>query len=348
MPTALRTYLFTDVLGYAALMRTKGDATAARLLRSYRRIITSEMAKARGATIQEMAGDTVYAVFRTPADAVNVAVAIVRAIDRYNERAPATAIHMGLAIHAGESVRHGRDFVGSSIALASQLAHAGRHGQILITDTVHGLLRTSDVPPMVDLGIWGPHGIGQTVHVYEVVVSDRKVDVSDGHHPRRLLAVLFTDIARSTDRAVEVGDRGWADILERHHATVRRQLELHHGIEVDTAGDGFFATFDSPSRAIECAIAIRDELQAMDLEVREGIHVGECEIIAGKVGGIAVVVGARTREAAEPGEILTTQTVRDIVAGGDFAFDARGVRSLKGIPGRWRLYRVETGPPRQL
>jgi class 3 adenylate cyclase len=347
MPTALRTYLFTDILGYGALLRTKGDAAAARLLRNYRRIITAEMAKARGGTIQEMAGDTVYAAFRTPVDAVNVGVAIVRAIDRYNERSPATEIRIGLAIHAGESVRQGGDFVGSSVALASQLAHAGRHGQILVTGTVHGLLRTSDVPPMIDLGVWGPHGIGQTVHVYEVVVPDRKANASDGHHPRRLLAVLFTDIARSTDRAVEVGDRGWGDIVERHHATVRRQLELHHGIEIDTAGDGFFATFDSPSRAIGCALTIRDEIHAMGLEVREGIHVGECEIIAGKVGGIAVVVGARTREAAEPGEVLTTQTVRDIVAGGDFSFSARGVRSLKGIPGRWRLYTVEAGPPRQ-
>ncbi len=347
MPTALRTYLFTDILGYAALLRTKGDTPAARLLRDYRRIVNTEVAKSRGGAIQEMAGDAVYAVFRAPIDAVNVGVAIVRAVDRYNERTPATPIRIGLAIHAGESVRQGRDFVGSSVALASQLAHAGRHGQILITDTLHGLLRTSDVPPMVDLGVWGPHGIGQTVHVYEVVVPDRKVDVPDGHHPRRLLAVLFTDIARSTDRAVEVGDRGWGKIVERHHATVRRQLDLHHGIEIDTAGDGFFATFDSPSRAIECAISIRDELHAMGLEVREGIHVGECEIIAGKVGGIAVVVGARTREAAEPGEILTTQTVRDIAAGGDFSFDARGARSFKGIPGKWRLYRVDTGPPNQ-
>jgi class 3 adenylate cyclase len=347
MPTALRTYLFTGILGYSALLRTKGDATVARLLRAYRRIISAEMAKARGGTIQEMAGDAVYAVFRTPIDAVNVGVAIVRAIDRYNERAPAIPIRVSLAIHAGESVRQGRDFVGSSVALASKLSHVGRHGQILITDTLQGLLRTSDVPPMVDLGVWGPHGIGQTVHVYEVVVPDRRVAVPDGHHPRRLLAVLFTDIARSTDRAVEVGDRGWGDIVQRHHATVRRQLELHHGIEIDTAGHGFFAKFDSPSMAIECAIAIRDEIRAMGLEVREGIHVGECEIIAGKVGGIAVVVGARTREAAEPGEVLTTQTVRDIVAGGSFSFDARGVRSLKGIPGRWRLYRVDAGPPQQ-
>jgi class 3 adenylate cyclase len=143
-----------------------------------------------------------------------------------------------------------------------------------------------------------------------------------------------------------VGDRGWGKIVEQHHGAVRRQLDLHHGIEIDTAGDGFFATFDSPSRAIECAIAIRDEIHAMGPEVREGIHVGECEIIAGKVGGIAVVVCARTREAAEPGEILTTQTVRDIAAGGDVSFHARGVRTLKGIPGRWRLYRVEPRPPR--
>jgi len=340
MATALRTYLFTDLHGYGKVLR-RSDDVAARLLRVYRRMVMAALAGAHGAAVQELVGDAVYATFRSPAEAIKAAVAIVQAADAHNRRKPTIPVSIGIGVHAGESVRQGRDFVGSAIALASGLSHVGRPGQILITDTVHGLLRSSDVPPMVDLGVWGPHGIGQTVHVYEVVVPGREPALATNPQ-RRLPALLFTDIVRSTDLAVNTGDSGWAEVVHRHHAAVRRQLEQHHGVEVDNAGDGFFATFDSPSQAIECARAIRDEVRDIGLQIREGIHVGECALIGGKVGGIAVVVAARTREIAEPGEILVTQTVCDLVAGGSFQFRSRGARILKGIPGRWRLYGVES------
>jgi class 3 adenylate cyclase len=344
MATALRTYLFTDILGYRDILRTNGDAAAARLVGNYRRIVAAHLEKARGATIQELVADTVFATFRSPAEAVRTAVAIVQAIDAHNGRRPAIPVQIGIGIHAGEAVRQGRDYVGSSVALASRLSQAGRSEQILITDTVHALVRSADVPPMIDLGVWGPHDIGQTVHVYEVVVPGRTASPSANQPHRRLLAVLFTDIAKSTDRAVEAGDRRWGEVVVRHHAAVREQLRRHHGVEVDTAGDGFFATFDSPSGALECAVGIREDLRSIGIEVRQGLHVGECELIAGKVGGIAVVVGARTRGAADPGEILATQTVRDLTVGGSFDFRARGTRVLKGIPGRWHLYGVEARP----
>jgi len=345
MATALRAYLFTDLLGYGDILRTYGDAAAAKLIGSYRRIVTAHLEKARGATIQELVGDAAYATFRSPAEAVRTGVAIIQAIDAHNARRPAIPMQTGIAIHAGEAVRQGRDYVGSSVALASRLSHAGLPGQLLITDTVHGLLGSADLPPMIDLGVWGPHGIGQTVHVYEVVVPGRRPSPRATEPQRRLLTVLFTDIAKSTDRAIEAGDRRWGEVVVRHHAAVREQLRRHHGVEVDTAGDGFFATFDSPSSALECAVGIRGDLHGIGVEVREGLHVGECELIAGKVGGIAVVVGARSREAAVPGEILATQTVRDLTVGGLFEFRARGTRVLKGIPGRWRLYAVEARPP---
>lgn len=114
-------------------------------------------------------------------------------------------------------------------------------------------------------------------------------------------------------------------------------------MEVDTAGDGFFATFESPSEGIQCAVAIREAVRSIGLEIRQGLHIGECELIAGLVGGISVVVAARTREASKPGEILVTRTVRDVVAGGPVRFTARGSRVLKGVPGQWRLFAVEAG-----
>jgi class 3 adenylate cyclase len=347
MPTALRTYLFTDLLGYGAVLQSEGDAAAARLLRAYRRIVTGEIPTPPAAAIQELGGDTIYVTFRYPGDAIKAAIGIVRAVERHNRRRAEPQIRIGTAIHAGQSVREGREYIGSAVALAARLSHLAEAGQILITDTVYGLVRTSDVAPMNDLGVWGPSDLGQTAHIFEVVVGLAGVP---GPHKRTetkrlLLTVLFTDIVLSTKHEVALGDRGWKDLLEQHHAIVRGELQRFQGREVDTAGDGFFATFDAPSRAIECSLAIRDQLRTIGIEVRVGIHVGECEIVAGKVGGVSVVVGARTREAAQPGEILVTQTVRDVVSGGSFHFASPRLRSLKGLPGKWRLYGVETGPP---
>jgi pimeloyl-ACP methyl ester carboxylesterase len=153
-----------------------------------------------------------------------------------------------------------------------------------------------------------------------------------------LATVLFTDIVGSTARAAELGDRGWRELLERHHALIRRELARHRGRELDTAGDGFFAAFDGPARAIRCASAIRSAVRDLGIEVRAGIHAGECELIDRKPGGVAVHIGARVAAQAGPGDVLVSQTVKDLVAGSDIAFEDRGVRELKGVPGEWRLY----------
>ena len=159
---------------------------------------------------------------------------------------------------------------------------------------------------------------------------------------RVLATVLFTDIVGSTAKAAELGDRGWRELLGRHHAVVRRQLVRFQGTELDTAGDGFFASFDGPARAIRCAQAITETVRELGLEVRAGLHTGECELMNSKVGGIAVHIGARVASAAEPGEVLVSQTVKDLVAGSGIAFEERGVTALKGVPGEWRLYAVES------
>jgi class 3 adenylate cyclase len=158
--------------------------------------------------------------------------------------------------------------------------------------------------------------------------------------PDRVLAtVLFTDIVGSTERAVELGDRRWRDLLAGHDATVRRQLERFRGREVDTAGDGFFATFDGPARAVRCATSIRDAVRAHGLEIRAGVHTGECELDGDKVLGIAVHTGARVSALAEPGEVLVSATVRDLVSGSGIEFEDRGERTLKGV-GERRIYAV--------
>ena len=157
---------------------------------------------------------------------------------------------------------------------------------------------------------------------------------------RVLATVLFTDIVRSTETAADLGDRRWKELLEEHHRRVRGQLTRFRGTEIDTAGDGFFATFDGPARAVRCARAIVDAVSPLGVEVRAGVHTGEVETIDGKVGGMAVVIGARVGALAGPSEVLVSQTVSDLTAGSGLALEDAGEHELKGVPERWRLYRV--------
>lgn len=159
--------------------------------------------------------------------------------------------------------------------------------------------------------------------------------------PDRFLAtVLFIDMVGSTARAAELGDEAWSDLVGAYYARVRRELERFRGGEVDTAGDGLFASFDGPARAVRCAAAIRDAVIELGIEVRAGLHTGECQLANGKVSGIAVATGARVGAKAEPGEILVSRTVTDLVAGSGLEFETRGAHALKGVPGEWELFAV--------
>jgi pimeloyl-ACP methyl ester carboxylesterase len=158
---------------------------------------------------------------------------------------------------------------------------------------------------------------------------------------RVLATVLFTDIVGSTEKAAALGDQRWRDLLDNHHATIRRNLERFRGREVKTTGDGFLATFDGPARGVRCAYAIAQEIKPLGIEVRAGLHTGECEMIGDDVGGIAVHTGARVAALAGAGEVLVSSTVKDLVAGSGLRFSDRGTHLLKGIPGDWRIFTVE-------
>jgi class 3 adenylate cyclase len=173
--------------------------------------------------------------------------------------------------------------------------------------------------------------------VQEFLTGKKQVHDDD----RVLATVLFTDIVGSTERAAEMGDRAWRDLLEGYYSVVRGELARFRGREVDTAGDGLFATFDGPARGVRCALAIRDSVRQLGLEIRAGLHTGECELIGDKVRGIAVHIGARVAAAARAGEVLTSTTVRDLVAGSGLRFIDRGVHLLRGMSGEWKLFRAE-------
>jgi class 3 adenylate cyclase len=176
--------------------------------------------------------------------------------------------------------------------------------------------------------------VGPVVRFADAIRSE------EAQFDRVLATVLFIDIVDSTRRAAELGDRGWGDLVQRHHAAVRAMLARYRGTEVDTAGDGFFATFDGPARGVKCAQAILEAVEPLGLQVRAGLHTGEVETIDGKVGGLAVVIGARVGALAGPSELLTSHTVKDLTAGSGLTFEDAGEHELKGVPDRWRLYRV--------
>jgi pimeloyl-ACP methyl ester carboxylesterase/class 3 adenylate cyclase len=198
--------------------------------------------------------------------------------------------------------------------------------------------------PGEDHGWWvRPDEIGREAERFLRGIWDRgEWDAIDSD--RVLATVLFTDIVGSTVKLAELGDRRWRELIQQHHALVRRQLARFSGREIDTAGDGFFASFDGPARAIRCACDITEAVRELGLDVRAGLHTGECELVDGKVGGIAVHIGARVAAEAAPGEVLVSSTVKDLVAGSGIGFRDRGMIELKGVPGEWRLFSVAREP----
>jgi DNA-binding NarL/FixJ family response regulator len=182
---------------------------------------------------------------------------------------------------------------------------------------------------------------GVTKRLIEEFAARESSPRRTAHSPDRVLAtVMFTDIVSSTERAAQLGDRAWRELLDRHDAVVRRHLEQHGGRELKTTGDGFLTLFEGPARAIRCAVALRDELRAIGIEVRAGIHAGEVEIRGDDVGGIAVHIGARVMSLGEPGDVIVSSTVKDLSAGSGISFADRGEHTLKGVPDRWRLFSV--------
>jgi uncharacterized protein (TIGR00369 family) len=174
------------------------------------------------------------------------------------------------------------------------------------------------------------------------IPSDSVVPNADSDDADRVIAtVLFTDIVGSTERATQMGDRDWRDLLDRHHAAVREAIKRFRGTEVKTTGDGFVATFDSPARAVRCARAIKDAVSRLGVQIRAGLHTAEVEVGDGDIAGIAVHIAARVLGRANAGEILVSSTVRDLVSGSDLKFRDRGTYELKGVEGEWRLYAVE-------
>jgi len=325
-----------DLRGYGRIVLAGGDAHAAVLMRAYERLVRGAL---RQKTFEvDHVADTFHLAFPTPTQAVRTAIAIAEALAVHNKTHPDLQIPVSFGVDTGASMGQGTQFVGSAPVLASRLCHRAQSGQVLVSETVFALLRTARLAPMRDLGVWRPAG-GQVAHLYEARAPDPRTDGSPAVE-RFLTALLFEDIVGSTTMSAKLGDQRWGHLVEQHHAIIRDELNRHGGMEIDTAGDGFYATFDAASRAIDCPFALRDRLHNIGIDVRAGIHVGECELIAGKVGGIAVSIGARVMDEGGAGDVLVSQTVRDLLLGAHYTFAERGRPVLKGVPGEWILYSI--------
>jgi class 3 adenylate cyclase len=216
------------------------------------------------------------------------------------------------------------------------LVHEDRKGAVEEAEYIASRMPSAQIRQMPGL-IWAVQELpGWVEQIREFVGIQRP----DPLFETVLATVLFTDIVGSTERQAAMGDRAWRDFVQRHHAIIRDALKRWHGAENDTAGDGFYATFDGPARAVRCAVDIVERVRDLGIEIRAGIHTGECELIDGKPGGITVTTGSRIAAKAGPSEVLISQTVRDLIAGSGLVFEDAGEHDLKGVPDWRRLYRV--------
>lgn len=333
VPQVLRTHVFIDMKGYGRLLAERPNAETARIMRTFVRVVRAALP--REEVEVEQVADTFSLVFSDALEAVRTTEAIAGSLTRH--AAAGRVLSAGIGIDVGQSLRSKGRYVGVALVNASALSHRARPGQILITQNVLTLVRNELVTQPRDIG---PLSFAEgRVHLYELRPPDESSIDDDG---RSLVALLFFDMVGSTAKAAAVGAAAWKDTVERHHAIARAALRRFRGVEIDTAGDGFYATFRMPSHAIECALAIRDGLRSeLSLDIRAGVHAAECEIIAGKVGGIGVAVASRVMNHGGAGDVLVSQAVKDTLLGGRFTFREHGTVALKGVPGDWVLYSVE-------
>jgi class 3 adenylate cyclase len=297
-------------------------------------------------------GDSFFVVFPHATHAVAAAVQIQRTLATA-PWPPGGVVRVRIGMHTGEPIRTMEGYTGLDIIRAARIKEAGHGGQVLLSTSTAAIVQDAllDEFRLRDLGAHRLKGLPRPERIFQLITPGLPADfpplqtldsrtgpLLGSKGERVLTTVLFSDIAGSTERVVALGDRRWRELRAQHKALIRRELARYGGHEVDMVADSCFATFDSPANAICCACAIRDVAKALGIEVRVGVHAGEVEPEGEEVTGITVHTGSRVTSMANPGEVLVSGTVKDLVAGSGITFTDRGTHSLKGLPGEWRLF----------
>lgn len=336
LPAGIVTFLATDVEGATRLTRLDAERAGEALARHS--AILRETIDAFGGAIFSWSGDSFMAAFADASAALAAAVDAQTKQRRepFDETGP---LKVRMALHTSHATPRAGQYYGPAVFETARLMAAANGSQILISEASRAAIgdRVPSATVLRDLGWLHLRDVPQPERAFEAISTDETLHVA---RERALLAFLFTDIVASTAVAVELGDQRWRALIDIHNRLVREILPRFRGREVRSTGDGVFAVFDAPSRAVEYARTLMDRLRPLGIEIRAGIHVGECEVVGEAFEGVAVHIAARVAALATGSEILVSSPVKDVVAGTAIAFDDHGSHVFKGLPGEWRLYSV--------
>jgi class 3 adenylate cyclase len=350
LPTGTLTVLHTDIENSTSLARYLREQYPA-VLDTHRTLLRAAFTAYEGWEVDTQ-GDSFFVVFLRATQAVAAAVQIQRALATASWP-HGGAVRVRIGIHTGEPIRTAEGYTGLDVIRGARIKEAGHGGQVLLSASTATIVQDAllDELTLRDLGTHRLKSLPRPERIFQLLVPglpadfpplqtlDARPGLRLGSAGERVLTtVLITDMVGATERLVALGDRHWREILIQHRVLVRRDLAHHGGHEVDTVGDSFFATFDSPASAVRCACAIREAVQELGIEMRIGVHAGELEHAGEDLIGITIHIGSRVTNLASPGEVLVSNTVKELVTGSGITFTKRGTHILRGIPGEWRLF----------
>jgi len=341
LPGGTLTVLHTDVEGSTLLTVHLGDRYP-EVLATHCALLRAACAAHEGHEVDTQ-GDSFFVVFPRATQAVTAAVAIQRALaaEPWPE---AGAVRVRIGLHTGEPIRTAAGYTGLDVIRGARIKEAGHGGQVLLSKSTAALIEDALIGGLSlrDLGAHRLKGLPRPERIFQLIIPDLPADFpplqSLDTHGRVLTTVFFVDLVGATERLVALGDRRWREVQVQYTALVRQELARHGGEEVNIVGDEIFAVFDGAAAAIRCGCVIRDAVQGLGMAVRVGIHAGEVEYDDGTISGITVNTGSRITGVAQPGEVLVSNPVKELVAGSGITFTDRGTHLLRGLPGEWRLF----------
>ena len=350
LPSGTLTVLHTDIESSTRLTAHLGERYP-EVLAAHCRLLRGAFAANEGREVDTQ-GDSFFVVFPRATQAVAAAVTSQRALaaERWPEGGP---VRVRIGLHTGEPIRTAQGYTGLDVIRGARIKEAGHGGQVLLSKSAAALIEDALIGGL-SLRDLGPHrlkGLPHPERIFQLIIPDLPADFPPlqsldvrglprpGFAPRRVLTtVFFVDMVGATERLLALGDRRWLEVRAKYIALIRQELARHGGEEVNTVGDQTLAIFDGAVAAIRCGCAIRDAVHGLGMAVRVGIHAGEVEYDDTTMSGITVFTGVRIMAVAQPGEVLVSSTVKELVAGSGVTFTDRGTHTLKQLPGEWRLF----------